>query len=75
MLHSTRAASTNLSGVHRILREVLKLLPDHIVNDRPGRLLTALCMLLGDDDDFASGDDDGDDDDINLDDLDLDDDF
>jgi hypothetical protein len=51
MLHlRTRAPSTNLSGVHRILREVLHLLPDNIVNDRPGRLLTALCMLLDDDD-------------------------
>ena len=50
MLHSTRTPSTNLSGVHRILREVLHLLPDNIVNDRPGRLLTALCMLLDDDD-------------------------
>ena len=49
MLHSTRAPSTNLSGVHRILREVLNLLPDNIVNDRPGRLLTAVCVLLGDD--------------------------
>ena len=50
MLHSTRTPSTNLSGVHRILREVLHLLPEDIVNDRPGRLLMALCMLLGDDD-------------------------
>ena len=51
MLHlRTRAPSTNLSGVHRILREVLHLLPDNIVNDRPGRLLTALCLLLDDDD-------------------------
>ena len=57
MLHlRTRAPSTNLSGVHQILREVLKLLPDHIVNDRPGRLLTALCMLLGDDDEDDDND-------------------